>query len=202
MIYELPNSSTLKVHDLFDPLPAFMLEADTIFADIPYNQALLSNFLNRSEAMVSARNTRRFVDFTARFFECVKLIAPATIFIETGKEALPDYMIAARQLFKYVTFYNATYNHRYTNKAYIIHATNVFKARRYKLLEDLDEEDIIKWICLNHPFACIGDLCMGTGLVGKYAYENGKRFVGIDINSARLQVLVDYITGIENSNGR
>jgi len=196
----LPNNSILQVYDLFDPLPDFILDADTIFTDIPYNQSLLTNFSNRPGVKLSHANTRKFTDFTVRFFECVSEVAPETLFIETGKEALSDYIIAARLRFRYVTFYNATYYRKVENKSYIIHATQNPKSRQYKNLEDMDEEDIIAWICANHPYTCIGDLCMGKGLVGRYAYLAGRRFVGIDINPARLQVLVDFITHSARSN--
>lgn len=197
----LPNNSILKTHDIFDPLPDFMLVADTIFTDIPYNQSLLTNFSNRPETILSPLNTRCFADFTIRFFECIREITPGTLFIETGKEALADYIIAARSQFKYVTFYNTTYYHRATNKSYIVHATNNFKRRRYAELEDMDEEDAIQWICANHSYQCIGDLCMGKGLVGKYTYLAGRKFVGIDINPKRLQVLIDFIEKNEVKNG-
>ena len=197
----LPNNSILKVHDIFGVIPHFMLQADTIFSDIPYNQSQLSNYSNRPGVYLSPYNTKKFADFTNHFFYYVVQIEPTTLFIETGKEALPDFLITARGLFKYVTFYNATYYHQPQNKSYIIHATNDFKRRRYAELEDMDEAEAIAWICNNHPYKCIGDLCMGQGLVGKHAYLAGKRFVGIDINPARLQVLADFIKKEEDRNG-
>jgi hypothetical protein len=193
----LPNDSVVQVHDLFDKLPEFMLRADTIFTDIPYNQSLLTNFSNRDEAALSPSNTLDFGDFTTRFFECIKHVNPKHLFVEVGKEALADYIIRCQDLFKYVTFYNSTYYNRIENKCYVIHATNTYKFRRYKPLEDLDEADVVKWLCHNHEFKVIGDLCMGEGLVGKCAYHAGKSFVGIDINGKRLQVLVDYIKNKE-----
>lgn len=60
--------------------------------------------------------------------------------------------------------------------------------------EGMDEEDVIAWICENVDFNCIGDLCMGRGLVGKHAFNNNKPFVGTELNKKRLAVLVDYIT--------
>lgn len=188
----LPNDSVVQVHDLFDQLPEFMKRADTIFTDIPYNQSLLMNFSNRKEATLSPKNTISFADFTERFFDCIEILGPKFLFIEVGKEALADYLIKARELYLYVTFYNNTYYKKQSNKCYIIHATNEYRRRKCPL-EDLDESQAVKWLCENHDFDVIGDLCMGEGLVGKCAYQAGKPFVGIDINGKRLQVLVDYI---------
>jgi len=194
MTYDLPNNSFVKVHDIFDELPSFMKYADCLFVDIPYNQALLTNFAFREEVTISEKNTNVFSEFIKRLWECITEIAPETLFIETGKEALAELIIEAKQRYKYVTFYNSTYYRKKENKCYVIHCTNYHKERRYKQFEDMDEEDIIKAICSGaHRFKCIGDLCMGMGLVGKHAYLNGKQFVGTELNPKRLAVLVDFI---------
>lgn len=74
-----------------------------------------------------------------------------------------------------------------------IHATNDRKHKRYRILEDQDEADIIAWICQNHGYECIGDLCMGRGLVGRHAVMAGRRFVGTELNPKRLAVLIEWI---------
>jgi predicted RNA methylase len=56
-----------------------------------------------------------------------------------------------------------------------------------------DEHDIIEWVCTNYNYNCIGDLCMGTGLVGWYANQVGKPFVGIEFNPKRLAMLLESI---------
>jgi hypothetical protein len=60
-------------------------------------------------------------------------------------------------------------------------------------LEYLDEEDAIRWVCGNVSFEWIGDLCMGRGSVGYYAWKAGKKFVGTELNHKRLSVLVERI---------
>ena len=131
------------------------------------------------------------------FFKRIDEIKPSVLFIEMGKEYLSDYIVGCKERYKYVTFYNSTYYHNKDRKCYVIHATNIYKKRRYKELEDLDEEDIIKWICKNHNYDCIGDFCMGLGLVGKHAFLNKKSFVGVELNKKRLAVLVDFIKTYE-----
>jgi hypothetical protein len=193
----LPNGSALAVHDIYDPLPAFMQRADVLFCDLPYNQSLLTNFSNREAARVSAQNPVKFHDFLDRVGACVNQISPKHCFIEIGKEALADVIHLLRRSYQYVTFYNSTYYRRSENKCYIVHATNVYKERRYKALEDMDEADAVAWICANVEFQCIGDLCMGEGLVGRHAYLNSRSFVGIDINEERLRKLVEFIESEE-----
>lgn len=192
-VYALPNDSAVAVGDLFDPLPDFVCRADCLFVDVPYNQALLTNFINRPGARLSPRNTRCFPDFLVRLGEAVAEIAPAHAFIEVGKEALADVVHLLRPRYRYVTFYNATYYRRPENKCYVVHGTDDYARRRYAELEDRDEAEIVAWLCANHPFRCIGDLCMGEGLVGRHAYLNGRPFVGIEINPERLGKLVAFV---------
>jgi hypothetical protein len=133
------------------------------------------------------------LQFSAQLIERVSTIAPSTIFVEMGKEYLGWWLNALQAKYRYVTFYNSTYYRKRENKCYVIHATDDHKTRRYKALEDLDEADIIAWIAANHQYDVIGDLCMGTGLAGRRAYDNGRSFVGTELNYKRLALLVDYI---------
>lgn len=197
--FNLPNSSTVAVHDIFDQLPVFMKRATTLFIDPPYNQGLLSNFSHRPNVELSEGNNVLFSQFAARLMRCVEEINPDTLFLELGKEHLGWFLEECHKCFPYVTFYNSTYYKRRENKCYVIHATNDYKNRRYKDLEDLDEADIIEWIAANHQYEVIGDLCMGTGLVGRRAYDNHKAFVGTELNPDRLQELIDYIHKKETS---
>lgn len=197
--FNLPNSSIVAVHDIFNELPVFMKRATTLFIDPPYNQGLLSNFSHRPNVELSEANNVLFPQFAARLMDCVKQIDPDTLFLELGKEHLGWFLEECHKSFTYVTFYNSTYYKKQENKCYIIHATQIFKTRRYKQLEDMDEADVIKWITENHPFEVIGDLCMGTGLIGRRAYDNHKPFVGTELNPDRLQELIDYIQKKETS---
>lgn len=193
-MYKINDSSIVQVHDIFDPLPDFMLTADCLFVDIPYNQSLLTNFSLREGIELSPNNTINFADFLDRLMVCISEISPKHCFVETGKESLSDAIVGLRELYKYVTFYNSTYYHKLENKSYIVHATSDYRSRRYAELEDLDESDVIKWIASNHDSRVMGDLCMGQGLVGLAAYEAGKPFVGTELNERRLAVLLQKLS--------
>lgn len=186
----LPNRSIVQVCDWTETLPAFMKEADTLFIDPPWNKGNMNTFYTKAGLPHRSFDFHRFSD---TLFRRIQEIAPETGFIEIGKEHLPEYGVRLKAFYKYVTFYNSSYYHNPANKCYVLHATNTFKKRRYKVLEDMDEEDIIKWVCAHHDYECIGDLCMGRGMVGKNAYLNQKRFVGVELNPKRLAVLVHTI---------
>lgn len=181
------GGSQVAIHNIFDPLPGFMLAADLVFVDPPWNLGNLNTFYTKAER---TNHQQGFEQFYKRLFECIKLIDPATCYIEVGKEYLAEFVLELKKLYKYVTFYNSIYYHRKDNLCYVIRGSR----KRKKLpLDGMDEEDIIAWICANEDYTCIGDLCMGLGLVGVYAHKNGKRFVGTELNHKRLSVLVERI---------
>lgn len=193
-IIDLPNNSRVQVCDWTIEMPDFMRLADTIFVDPPWNIGNVRTFYTKAE---KDRPVFEFDAFSAHLWRRIDDIRPQTLFVEMGKEFLADYIAESRSRYKYVTFYNSMYYERKQNKCYVIHATNHFKTRRYADLEDMDEAKIIEWIAANHQYDCIGDLCMGQGLVGKRAYDNGRTFVGTELNYKRLAVLVEYITDKE-----
>lgn len=185
------DGSTLKVHNIFDPLPDFMMQADLVFVDPPWNLGNLNTFYTKAER---TDHQGSFDMFYNRLFECIAQIAPNTCYIEVGKEYLAEFIYEMRELYRHVTFYNSSYYHKRENICYVIRGSS----KRKKLpLDYMDEEDIIEWICENEDYSCIGDLCMGLGLVGVNAYKNGKKFVGTELNYKRLSVLLEKLSKAE-----
>lgn len=181
------NGSCLMAHSIFDPLPDFMKEADLIFIDPPWNQGNMKSFYTKAGIPMP---DELYPDFYARLFECLREIKPKVCYIEIGKDFLPDFIFEMRKIFKNVTFYNSSYYHRSCNLCYVIRGS--FKGRAPKL-DGLDEEDIIAWVCKNEEYSCIGDLCMGRGLVALNAHNAGKRFVGTELNHKRLSVAIERV---------
>ena len=189
--YNLPNNSMVAVHDIFDTLPEFMHRADCIFTDLPYNQAMLSNYSNRDGVALSTDNDVNFDNFLARFFACVLEIKPITLFVEIGAQHVGTVERFAEGNFKYCHTHNNYYLHSRKNKCYIVQASN-----RQLLdlgIDDIDEQKAIQLICTKQAYKCIGDLCMGKGLVGFYANKVGRQFVGTELNENRLAVLLHRI---------
>lgn len=182
------DGGIVKAHNIFDPLPEFMKQADLVFVDPPWNLGNLNTFYTKA-----GRDDKQdsFERFYKRLFECIGEIAPATCYVEVGKEYLSEFVQEMKRLYPAVTFYNSTYYHKKDHLCYVIRGG----AKRKKLpLDGMDEEDIIAWICANEEYTCIGDLCMGRGLVGINAYKNGKRFVGTELNHKRLAVMLERLS--------
>ncbi|WJQ03210.1 hypothetical protein QT236_14400 [Geobacillus stearothermophilus] len=181
------DGSKVKVHDIFAPLPDFMKEADLIFVDPPWNLTNINTFYYKAD---KKERVESFEAFYSRLFQCIAEINPNVCYVEVGKQYLADFIIEMRKIYRYVTFYNSTYYHNKNNLCYVIRGAN--KAKKPKL-DGLDEETIIQWVCDNEEYECIGDLCMGRGLVGIHAFRNKKRFVGTELNKKRLAVLLEKI---------
>lgn len=187
----LPNDSRVQVCDWTkEELPAFMKQADTLFVDPPWNQGNRNAFQTKADLPPASEDWASFVGI---LFGRIMQIKPKYLFLEVGKEHLPCFWMMAEKQFRYVTFYNSIYYKKQANKCYVIHATDDAKRRRYKELEDMPQSLIVRWLCEHHEFQCIGDLCMGRGLVGREAYRVNKRFVGTELNPKRLAVLVEWI---------
>lgn len=186
-IIDLPNNSKIKVCDLILEMPDFMKEADIIFCDPPCNQGNLTSFYTKA----NQQNLNEYKDFYNALFKRIDEINPRLLFLEVFKNNIDLFLKECEKRYLYVNYYNSMYYNNKKNKCWIIQATN--EKIYYPELENLDEEKTIKWICKNINFTCIGDLCMGKGLVGKYAYLNNKKFVGIELNKKRLALLIDFI---------
>lgn len=183
------NGSKAKVCDITKELPGFMCDADLLFIDPPWTQGNITAFYTKADK----GSAPVFMDFHAALFERIAEIAPRACYVEMGKERLADTILSMRKLFPQVTFFNSTYYHKAQNMCYIVYGG---KKRPAMKLDGMDEEDAIKFLCKNEDYACIGDLCMGRGLVGVNAYMAKKRFVGSELNHKRLSVLLQRITKI------
>ncbi len=186
--WKFDDGSTVKVHNIFDPLPAFMKKADLLFIDPPWNLGNLNTFYTKA-GRTDYQDS--FEKFYKRLFECIREIDPHTCYVEIGKQYLAEFIMEMKSIFRHVTFYNSMYYRKKENMCYVVCGSK--KRKRKQPLDYLDEEDIIKWICENENYDIVGDLCMGRGLVGWYAYQAGKEFVGTELNEKRLSVLVERI---------
>lgn len=184
------NGSKVAVNNLFDPLPEFLKEADVMFVDPPWNLGNLNTFYTKADRRDYQSSYGLFYH---RLFDVIREIKPKVCYIEIGKEYLADFILEMRKIYKCVTFYNSSYYHNKNNKCYVIRGSQ--RAKGKPDLDYMDEEDIIKWVCENESYDCIGDVCMGQGLVGRYAAAAGRKFVGGELNPKRLSVLLKKVPG-------
>lgn len=180
------GTGIVKVHDIFDPIPEFMKQADCIFVDPPCSEGNLKSFYTKAD--LEKRNN---IDkFTERLFEVIDEINPKNIFIETFKKNNEAVWHSLLDRLYVINEFESYYYNNSKNKCYILHASREDNNFEIPLM---DEEKVIEYICKNFEFNCIGDLCMGKGLVGFYANKYRKKFVGTELNKKRLACLLEHI---------
>lgn len=181
------GTGLVKVHDIFDEIPVFMKSADCLFIDPPCNEGNLKSFYTKADL-----EKRASIDkFNNRLFELIDEINPKHLFIEVFKSNFDDIFSKLNErYYTDMTVFESYYYGKYSNKCWIFYAS--LEDIKFKI-PILDEEKAIEFICKNLDFNCIGDLCMGKGLVGFYANKYNKKFVGTELNKKRLACLIEHI---------
>lgn len=188
------GTGIVKVHDITQPMPEFMFQADTVFCDPPCSRGNIRSFYTKA-GKIADNNT--LDDLNIAIFNYLAELKPKICFIETFKSNTDFFISCLKELFPRTETIKSTYYHRQENKCYITAAWKEdfdFDITKWIKLAGTDEQEVIRWICQNKDFECISDPCMGLGLVGWYANKCGKKFVGTELNPKRLAVLVDGIT--------
>lgn len=184
-VWGLPDGSRVAVHNIFDPLPAFMRRADLLFVDPPWNLGNINSFYTKAERTDYLSD---FGDFERVLFERIAEIAPATCYLEVGYQAVDRWQAVLARLYPCVQRWNVTY--------YRKHPCHILRGGTTPTPHDysgMDEEKVIAAVGSDEHCAVMGDLCMGRGLVGLSAYAAGKPFVGTELNPRRLAVLLQRL---------
>lgn len=186
----------VKVHDIFDETPDFMLDADFVFVDPPCSKGNLTSFYTKAE--VAKRG--EFAEFSDRLFEVIGEIAPNAVMMELFKSNRDDYLNRLRLAFPHVEVFDSTYYHSKRNRCWMAYASKDPIPEKVRAIDGMDEEDAIAYACRNFDFTKIADPCMGKGLVAFYASKSGRAFAGTELNPKRLAVCVErVVTGERGS---
>lgn len=191
------GTGIVQVHDIFKPLPQFMRQADVIFSDPPYNKSALSSYYTKAGL---SEKPDTFESFFYRFIECLDIISPKLICLEVGLAQTDMYVQALKDIgYSSIMLKESFYYGNKNQKCNILFAVKGVGTRADfpEVLWDMpffDEEKVIEYICNNIEYSCIGDLCMGKGLVGYYSNKAGKPFVGTELNPKRLAVCCERVT--------
>lgn len=178
------NGSKVAVHDIFEPLPSFMLTADLLFIDPPWNQGNLNSFYTKAYR----DDYQEWARFTAVIFQRIQEIAPTTCYIEIGNQAVDEWQDKLCALYPTVQRWPVVY--------YRKHPTNIIRGGQSPIDYDftgMDEAKAIGIIGQIENYDVLGDLCMGQGLVGLAAYAAGRPFVGTELNKRRLANLLQKL---------
>lgn len=185
-VWKVDNDSYLSVHNIFNPLPDFMYQADLIFVDPPWNLGNVNSFYTKAERNDYLKN---FDDFTRIVFKRIYDISPNTVYIEIGNQYVDEWYEKLSEQYLYLQKWNVVY--------YKKHPTNIIRGSKLGFIDfdftGIDEAECINIIAKIESYTTIGDFCMGLGLVGKASYNNNKSFVGTELNKRRLANLLQYL---------
>lgn len=177
----------LRVHDIYNQLPAFMLEADMVIVDPPWNLSNLNTFYTKADKRDEHKTS--YEGFYKQIFRQIDYINPRKVYIEIGAQNVENFERELRSRFKYVERWPVTY--------YKIYPCFFLRASHYDKspydYTGMDEWDAILKATEIEDYETVADLCMGQGLVAVGAYQSGHKFVGTELNKKRLAVTIEKI---------
>lgn len=186
-VWCLENGSCVAIGDITKGIHDFMCQADCVFIDPPCSKGNLKSFYTKADVPYFDGD---YVEFAQHIFNAIDRISPKIVFVEVFRS---NKEIIARELakrYKFIHENNCTYYHNSKNTCWILQASN---SKKVYDLEGIDEWNAVFEICKSVPFQCIGDFCIGRGLVAMAACKYGKKFVGQELNDKRLAVCISEI---------
>lgn len=178
------NGSRVAVHDIFNPLPDFMLSADFLFIDPPWNRGNVRSFYTK--AFLDPMQIESFEQFEDVLFGRVLEIRPAILYLEIGNQNVDRWYKWLKHHYPHCQRWSVVY--------YKKHPTNIIRGSKFSPIDfdysGMDEAEVIYKSAEIESYNVMGDLCMGQGIVGLAAYAAGKAFVGTELNKRRLANLL------------
>lgn len=184
---EQKTSSIVQVCDLFDGLPDFMMEADLIYCDPPWDVGCLKSFYTKADR---SNDGLTFEAFTDMFFGHIEAIMPRVCYLEIGQRNEDIFVGELQNLYDFVERWSVTYYRKHPSV--LLRASN--DGTGPYNFDGVDDMKTPRLAMEHEDFECVADLCMGQGLTGLTAFKLGKRFVGTEMNRRRLAVLIDKTT--------
>lgn len=179
------TESQVAACDLFDGIPDFMMLADMIYVDPPWNTGNINSFYTK--AGINARKS--FEEFSAMLFDRIDTIRPKVCYVEIGRQNKNTIVERLDWSYSSVQAWRITYYKK--NPSFMVRGADAPIDFDFTGYDDMDTPTLAM---MNEDFECVGDLCMGRGLTGISAYRLGKHFVGTELNKRRLAVLIDKTT--------
>lgn len=180
------NGSKVAVHNIFEPLPDFMMTADLLFVDPPWNQGNVNSFYTKAGRTDYITD---FSNFERVLFKRIKEINPHTCYLEVGFQAVDKWQDKLSSLYPHIQRWDVLYYKR--NNCHILRGSRI--APLDYDYTGMDESEVIYKAGEIETYSTMGDMCMGLGLVGLSAYAAGKTFVGTELNKRRLANLLQSL---------
>jgi DNA modification methylase len=180
------TGSKVTVCDLRNGIPDYMLKADMIYCDPPWNQANVNCFYTK--AGITDNYVDRFDQFYDALFHCIGRIAPKCCYLEIGRQNKTVFIEELAKLFPVVQQWPITYYRK--NLCYLLRGGHKRQHYDFAGIDDIKTPQLAVEV---EPTQTVADLCTGQGLTPVAAFNNDKRFVGTELNKRRLAVAIDRV---------
>lgn len=178
--------SKIMVNDLTKNFPDFMMEADMIYCDPPWNLSNVNSFITKNGG---GDYHTTFDQFYTALFEAIRKISARVCYLEIGNQYKEVFHNLLQKQYKYVQSWQITYNQKH--QSFLLRASNDLIAHDFTGIDDLFSPEIAIRI---ENCQVIGDLCTGRGLTAVSAMKHGKQFLGIELNPRRMAVTIEKMT--------
>lgn len=184
---EKRTNSYVAVLDLFDGLSDFMLEADLIYTDSPWNTGNMRGFYTKS----GQKTRKTFYEFGETLFNHLASLAAPVCYLEIGKQNVDVFMKRLADIYPCIQSWPITYYRK--NPSWLVRGG--FEKTTFNF-SGMDDMDTPKAVMENEEFSTVADLCMGRGLTAITAFNMNKRFVGVELNKRRLAVAIEKVANM------
>lgn len=187
---ERDTGSIVSVCDIIETLPDYMMVADMVYVDPPWNLGNANGFYTK--AGLQDRYIDNFSAFYKKLFSRITAIKPRVCYIEVGLQNKLLFMAEMVTChFPMMQAWDITYYRK--NPCVLIRGGDKFQTFDFTGMDEADTPSIA--IEQEKP-RVVADLCTGQGLTAIAAYRQGKKFVGTELNPRRLAVAIDRVNKI------
>ena len=180
------SNSIVSVYNITKDFPEYMLDADMVYCDSPWNLGNANCFITKAS---SKEYINSFDEFYNHLFQHIKSIKPYCCYLEIGKQYIGTFKNEMLKIFPSIQTWQITYYKK--NPCFLIRGGHL-DYQEFNFENKDDTETPLLAIKAEKP-KCVADLCTGQGLTAIAAYRSNVRFVGTELNKRRLAVAIDKV---------
>lgn len=177
------DKSIISVNDITKGLPEYMLQADMIYCDPPWEL--------KNVNMFNSKSGRAYMDHFNEFYEPlffhIERINPKVCYLQVGKPSLEIFKDKLEQQFETVQIWDILYYRKH--HCYLLRGGNDAGCD-FDFTNIDDTVTPIKAVEYEKP-QYVADFCAGRGLTAEACFINGSHFLGTELNRRKLAVLIE-----------
>ena len=182
------SGSQVSVGDIRYWFPEYLLGADMVYSDPPWNMGNANCFLTKSGCSDYINSFGEFYDV---FFRRIEEISPSVCYVEIGKQNVDIFYARMEEIFPVVQKWDIVYYKK--NPCFLIRGSAAPTTVDFTGMDDSSAPLLA--VSSECP-KCVADIVTGQGLTAMAAWRQNVKFVGVEINKRRLAVAIDRVNSI------